>query len=159
MFLANEIGFLGKMDDEWKEWEYWFAEIRESHLSYPALNFFRSPHVHDSWILTAGNVLDTASFIESTVDVPMSIQARLCIRSGFLALQEIAEHYRIPFNPDPEPTDSVSYKKEDFKQLCKSMQDMGLQLKPDLEQAWRDFSGWRVNYDNVLRRLEALINF
>lgn len=26
----------------------------------------------------------------------------------------------------------------------------GVPLKPDLDQAWRDFAGWRVNYDVVL---------
>ena len=29
-------------------------------------------------------------------------------------------------------------------------------LKADLEQAWRDFAGWRVNYDRVLLALAAL---
>ena len=26
----------------------------------------------------------------------------------------------------------------------------------DRDQAWRDFNGWRVNYDSVLRKLEKL---
>ena len=26
----------------------------------------------------------------------------------------------------------------------------------DRDQAWRDFNGWRVNYDAVLRKLEKL---
>jgi hypothetical protein len=29
-------------------------------------------------------------------------------------------------------------------------------LKADLEQAWRDFAGWRVNYDRVLLSLASL---
>jgi hypothetical protein len=29
-------------------------------------------------------------------------------------------------------------------------------LKRDLDQAWRDFNGWRVNYDQVLVQLCAL---
>jgi len=29
-------------------------------------------------------------------------------------------------------------------------------LKADLDQGWRDFAGWRVNYDQVLVRLCAL---
>ena len=29
-------------------------------------------------------------------------------------------------------------------------------LKADLEQAWRDFAGWRVNDDRVLLALAAL---
>jgi len=29
-------------------------------------------------------------------------------------------------------------------------------VKPDREQAWRGFAGWRVNYDAVLLALAAL---
>jgi hypothetical protein len=29
-------------------------------------------------------------------------------------------------------------------------------LKADQEQAWRDFNGWRVNYDEVLLQLAAM---
>jgi hypothetical protein len=29
-------------------------------------------------------------------------------------------------------------------------------LKPDREQAWRDYAGWRVNYDKVLITLARL---
>jgi hypothetical protein len=30
-------------------------------------------------------------------------------------------------------------------------------VKADREQAWRDFAGWRVNYDGVLLALCALV--
>lgn len=32
----------------------------------------------------------------------------------------------------------------------------GIPLRPDREQAWQDFAGWRVNYDRVLLVLSAL---
>jgi hypothetical protein len=32
----------------------------------------------------------------------------------------------------------------------------GVPLKDDRDQAWRDFAGWRVNYDRVLISLAAL---
>ena len=35
------------------------------------------------------------------------------------------------------------------------MADAGLPLK-DRDQAWRDFAGWRVNYDEPLIRLATL---
>jgi hypothetical protein len=33
----------------------------------------------------------------------------------------------------------------------------GLPLKPDRDQAWRDFAGWRVNYDPVVVGLAQAI--
>ena len=37
------------------------------------------------------------------------------------------------------------------------MKAEGLPLKRDRDQAWRDFAGWRVNYDDVLVPLARLI--
>ena len=33
----------------------------------------------------------------------------------------------------------------------------GVALRPDRDQAWRDFKGWRVNYDTVLITLAGLV--
>ena len=33
----------------------------------------------------------------------------------------------------------------------------GVPIKSDREQAWRDFAGWRVNYDRVLIALATLV--
>ncbi len=32
----------------------------------------------------------------------------------------------------------------------------GIQVRADREQCWRDFAGWRVNYDTVLLQLADL---
>ncbi|HXX77014.1 MAG TPA: hypothetical protein VEI53_00860, partial [Ktedonobacteraceae bacterium] len=37
------------------------------------------------------------------------------------------------------------------------MAEAGVPLKADREQAWRDFAGWRVNYDTVLLALAELM--
>ena len=34
---------------------------------------------------------------------------------------------------------------------------MDIPLKPDLDVAWRDYAGWRVNYDSVLIQLCGLV--
>jgi len=38
------------LDQIFKDWERWAAEVLESHLSYPALSFFRSQHNNQSWL-------------------------------------------------------------------------------------------------------------
>ncbi len=35
-------------------------------------------------------------------------------------------------------------------QVCRRLADQGVPLKTDLERAWLDFAGWRVNYDAAL---------
>jgi len=52
----------------WEAWEGWFVDVEETHTSLPALNFFRSPQPHRSWITAAGAVLDGASLYASALE-------------------------------------------------------------------------------------------
>ena len=153
LIRAQRIGWLDNLHETWSEWERWFVDIEESHTSYPALNFFRSPAADRSWIVAAGNVLDTASFVEAAVDVPDSPQARLSIRSGYLALNAIGEMFDAEIADDPAPDDAISYPRSDFERIYERCREEGIPMVPDREQAWRDFAGWRVNYDAVLMSL------
>ena len=151
------IGWLDRIDaDLFLRWESWFIELEESHTSQPSLVFFRSPHPERSWITAAGCVLDTAAIAASTIDRPHDASSDIMIRSGFLALRRIAEYFGIPFDPDPKPTDPIVVTRREFDLMCVELTAAGVPLKSDRDQAWRDFSGWRVNYDTVLVELCAL---
>ncbi len=150
------IGWNDHLPDLWAEWEVWFAELSETHTSLAVLSFFRSPSPHRSWVTAAGAVLDGASLAQSTLSVPWSPQAGLCIRSGSLALREIATYFAMPFDDDPAPTDPISIAQEEFDEVYERLRSAGAPVRPDREQAWRDFSGWRVNYDSVLIGLAGL---
>lgn len=152
----HRIHGLDRLHEQWATWEMWFADIEESHTSLAALVFFRSPQPEHSWITAAGAVLDTASLVNSLLDVPHDPQADLCIRAGYLALRRIADFFRIAYNAAPKPDDLISISREEFDAVCDELDKGGIPLKPDREQAWRDFAGWRVNYDTVLLALAAL---
>ncbi len=152
----SRLNRLDRISDLWVIWEGWFGDIEESHTSLGALSFFRSPQPDRSWVTSAGAVLDAAALALSTVDLPSDPQAALCIRAGFLALRRICDFFGIKYNPAPLPTDPISIKREEFDAACQRLAAEGIALKPDLDQAWRDFAGWRVNYDTVLLALCAL---
>jgi hypothetical protein len=154
---AHVIGWLNQLDDLWVDWERWFVEIEESHTSNTALPFFRSQHPERSWITAAGCVLDAASMWASTVDLPRNYKAELCVRSGYLSLRHIAEVFDLEFDPDPSPDDPISVTREEYDAAYDDLSASGLPLHADRDQAWRDFAGWRVNYDHVLLELCALI--
>jgi hypothetical protein len=119
--------------------------------------FFRSPHWEHSWLTASGAVLDAASLYASTVDRPRNPDGELCIRAGYIALRRIADFFAIPHPPDPHwPAEPISIDRREFDAACREMSEAGVPLKPDLEQAWRDFAGWRVNYDRVLLSLASL---
>jgi hypothetical protein len=153
---AHRLGRLNRLTDLWANWEYWFTEIEETHTSLSALVFFRSPQADRSWVTSAGAVLDAAALAASTLDIPRDVQADLCLRSGYLALRRIADFFELPYDKDPKPTDPISISRAEFDAACGDMANQGVPLKQDLDQAWRDYSGWRVNYDTPLIALAGL---
>jgi hypothetical protein len=152
----NRIHNLTHLHDQWVAWEVWFGELEESHTTFAALSFFRSPQPQRSWVTASGAILDAAALAASTLDIPRDPSADLCLRAGFLALRRITDFFRLPYNPDPHPNDPISISRADFDAACADMERDGVPLKADRDQAWRDFAGWRVNYDDVLITLAKL---
>jgi hypothetical protein len=150
------INWVGGLSSVWERWERWFVDLEESHTSFPALVFFRSPQPQQSWVTAAGAVLDAAALHSSTL-VEHDPDAMLCIRSGYIALRRIAGFFGIPYDPDPQPDGPISVTREEYDEAYDRLAAAGLELKGDRDQAWRDFVGWRVNYDQVLLALAGLV--
>jgi len=154
---AHRNGELAKLREVWISWQTWFADLEESHTSLAAVAYFRSPRPENSWITAAGVILDTAALVVSTVDVPWEPRAAFCIRSGYLALGQIANFFNIAYNPKPQRDDPICIERHEYDELCQRLDLQGVPLKADLDQAWRDFCGWRVNYDVILIALANLV--
>jgi hypothetical protein len=154
----SRIHGLDKLGEYWRTWETWFADVEESHTTLAMLVFFRSPNRDMSWITAAGTVLDAAALMLSSVDVPNEPSAALCIRAGYIALRRIANNLDQPNPQNPHfPDDPISIHRSEFEEVIAQLGAAGLPLKPDREQAWRDFGGWRVNYDRSLVQLCNLV--
>jgi hypothetical protein len=147
---------LQSLHDVWKRWEEWFLDIAETHTSFPAVVFFRSPQPEHSWVTASGAVLDGASLLLSSVDGPADPQAAYCIRAGYLALRRVADFFGIPYDPEPGPDDPISVIRDEFDEALEALARQGLPLVADHDEAWRAFQGWRVNYDRVLVALGGL---
>ncbi len=158
LIRAHMIGGLDRLDEQWDEWENWFIELEETHTSFPALVFFRSPVPERSWITAAGLALDGAALHLAVVDAPRNPKAALMIRAGFFALRRIADFFAIPYNPDPAPDDPITVTREEFDEVYERLAGGGVPVVADRDQAWRDFRGWRVNYDEVLVSLAAMLH-
>ena len=148
---------LDQLGPQFALWEEWFADVEETHTSNAALVNFRSPLPRRNWLTSAGAVLDSASFAASSIDQPREPRAELCIRAGYLCLRRIAKTFGIPFRHDPAPDAPISITREEYDEVYEQLLSDGLPLKEDRDQAWRDFAGWRVNYDDVLVPLAMLI--
>ncbi len=140
------------------DWEQWFVELEETHTAFPVLVFFRGPTAQRSWLTAAGTVLDAGALLLAVVEGPRRRPpVELAIRAGFMALRRIGDSFGIAYDPDPDPSDPISITRGEFDALVVGLREAELPLVEDLDQAWRDFAGWRVNYDAVLLGLAALI--
>jgi hypothetical protein len=152
----RRIQELDQLGDLWERWEAWFVELEETHTSLAALNFFRSPRPERSWITAAGTVLDAAALTRSTVDIAQDGRADLCIRAGYLALRNIASFFGIAHDESPRPDDPISISRAEFEAAYDRLAAADIPLKPDRDDCWKHFAGWRVNYDTVLLALAEL---
>jgi hypothetical protein len=158
LIVAHRNHSLTYMDNTmWSDWEDWFIEVAESHTSLALLNFYRSPDPRMHWVAAARTVLDTAAIRLAAIDVPPTLDARVAIRSGYTALRRLADYFQIAYDPSPRPDDPISISREQFDAACAYIATSGLPLVPDLDQAWADFAGWRVNYDAIIETLAFLL--
>ena len=154
----RRIHGLDKLGEYWRIWETWFADIEESHSTLATLVFFRSPRPEMSWVTAAGAVLDAAALTLSAVEVPYELSAALCIRAGYLALHNITHYFGIPLPHAPHfPEDPITISRAEFDATLAQLEAAELPIKQDREQAWKDFAGWRVNYDRALIGLCMLV--
>jgi len=150
------IGAIDRLSEVWENWEVWFANIDETHTSLAALSHFRSPTPHRSWVTAAGAVLDAAALSNSILAIPHHPNADLCLRAGYVALRRIADFFGIEHDPNPRPYDPISIAREEYNEAYERLAAEGLPMKPDREEGWLAFAGWRINYDTVLLGLSAL---
>ena len=157
LMRRHKIGSPEDMLHTWYEWEDWFVEVEESHTSFPILVYFRSPVPERSWITSAGMVLDSASLYCSALDVATDPRAQLLIRTGTLSLRRICDYFGFEYDPDPSPGDPIAIDQAEFDQVYEHFKTAGMPVVADQQQAWRDFAGWRVNYDRPLLSLATWI--
>lgn len=88
-YAANEG--LDKLAGLLANWEIWAAELMESHISYPALCYFRSQHSNQSWVSALTAILDTCSLVMAGLDGVPRWQAQLTFAMARHALVDIAQ--------------------------------------------------------------------
>jgi hypothetical protein len=150
-------GRLHELTELWRTWEAWFADIEESHSTFPILGYFRSPVPERSWLTAAGAMLDGAAFWVACIDHEIDPDAQLMLRAGYLTLRRIADGFGITYDRDPASDAPISITRGEWNEAMDQMEQAGVPLLSDRDQAWRDWAGWRVNYDTVLLRIARAV--
>ena len=63
--LSGDVSYLARF---FTDWEQWCADLLESHLSYPAIGYFRSLHHRQSWVAALAALLDVTALVKVGID-------------------------------------------------------------------------------------------
>ncbi len=147
------VGITDTLPDLYHAWEEWAADVAESHTTYPVLLLFRSPEPWLSWIDGLLAVLDAGAMQLALAPSTAPSQARLCLRMGFTLMHRIAASLGWPVDLDPSPEGPIELTYEEFADAVAMLQTVGFRMERTAEEAWPDFRGWRVNYEQLAYRL------
>lgn len=156
--IAQSVESYERLDELWREWEQWFIDVGETHSTLTILNFYRSPNANQTWIGCAATVLDAAVLFNAAVDAKPSASAGLCIRSGWLTLRKLADYFGVSYPTNFDRTVPITISREEFDLVLLRLERIGVPLVADREAAWRDFAGWRMNYDAIIEAFYGLFN-
>ncbi len=156
--IANSVNSYDLLDELWREWEQWFIEVGETHSTLTILNFYRSPTLDQTWIGSAAAVLDAAALFNSVVDLTPSPTAGLCIRSGWLNLRRVADYFEVRYPLEVSHKSPIAISREEFDIVLARLERGGVPLIADRDAGWRDFVGWRANYDHIIEASYKLFN-
>ena len=122
-----------------------------------SLAFFRSPNPHRSWITAAGAVLDAAALRLAVLNIPFTPDAGALHPLGLprAARDRGLLRLRLRRRPGARRSDQ-RHARRVRRGATTQLGARGVPVRPDRERAWRDFAGWRVNYDGVLLALAGV---
>jgi hypothetical protein len=148
--LGSGSSTIDTLPDLFAQWERFAADVAESHTTYLPLVRFRSPRPLSSWVTALLSVLDGAAlFLALSPKIAPEVPARLCLRSGFICLTDIARGMRLKVPEAPDPDEGISLTYEDFLDAVARMEKVDFPIERPPEQAWPEFVGWRVNYEQA----------
>ena len=156
LLRSNRIGADDQLAEIWRFWRSWFFEARDTHTALPAVVLFRSNSVEREWVPAVEALLDAAALWNSVCTRSQDPDASLCIRAGSMALNDIADTFRLDSVTDPNPDDPISVDRARFDAMYDELDREGLVRVDDRDAAWTAWAGWRVNYDVAVTGLVAL---
>jgi Ion channel len=87
------------LDNIFRGWERWCADLLSSHISYPVLVFFRSQHGNQSWLGALTVMLDVTSLVMTGVEGIHPDQAKLTFAMARHAAVDLAQVVNSQYSP------------------------------------------------------------
>jgi Ion channel len=143
---ARKLRMPELLDRTFEEWKAWSADVLDSHLAYPMLNYFRSSHDNESWVSALGAVLDAATLLMTTVEGERTGQAKLMFKVGAHLVEDLSHFFSFPHLHE------VGVERFEFDEACRRLEAAGYRLRPG-DRAWADFVDLRSEYAAPLNEM------
>jgi len=145
----GSAGVASSLPDLFEEWERWVADVLETHMSYPLLTVFRSPHDNTSWITSLGSVLDAATLIITSVDDEPDERAKLMYGTGVHAVEDLFFYLRLTER-------EAVIQRDEFEDVLDDMKEDGFVVRP-VDEAYERFTEKRAKYAPRLDAIAVLL--
>lgn len=136
---ARKLRMPELLDQTFNEWRLWSAELLDSHLAYPQLNYFRSSHDNESWVSALGAVLDASTLLVSTIEGEPRGPAWLLYKVGVHLVEDLSHFLDLPHDHD------AGIEPFEFDEARARLQRAGYRLV-EREEAWLEFEHLRGEY-------------
>ena len=157
--LGSGISTTDTLPDLYAQWERWAADIAESHTTYLPLVRFRSPRPLSSWVTALLAVLDSAAlYLALSPKAAPAVPARLCLRGGFLCFNQVAQAMGIVVPEERADDGQISLTYEEFLDAVARLRKVDFPIEREPAEAWPDFVGWRVNYEQAAYAVAAAVD-
>lgn len=140
------------LDQVLHAWERSAADILESHVSYPAVCYFRSQHNNESWLAAFTAILDATALMLTVVDNMASRQARLTFAICRHTVVDLTQLFNL--RPQREHADRLPA--GELQRLRTSLTQAGVQLRDD-EAATAKLIKLREMYEPYLGALSDFL--
>ena len=123
---AGERG-LEALEELFREWERWAADVLESHISYPLVSYYRSQHDNQSWLTALTAILDASALTITGIDGACARQARLTFAVARHAVVDLAQI----FSAAPKALSEDRLPESELVRLRTSLTAVGMHLRSD----------------------------
>jgi hypothetical protein len=148
--LGSGVSTLDTLPELYQQWERWAADVAESHTTYLPLVRFRSPQPYSSWVISLLAMLDSAALILAVApEKAPTVPARLFLRSGFNCLTRVARAMGMVIPDEADPDGGITLTYQEFLDAIDRMHQVDFPATRDPADAWKDFVGWRLNYESA----------
>jgi len=115
------------LDNIFRDWERWSADLLSSHISYPVLCFFRSQHGNQSWLAALTTMLDVTSLVLAGIDGIRPEQAKLTFAMARHAIVDLTQVVNARYDTNRKGR----LTQEQLEQLRSNLKAGGMRIRSD----------------------------